>query len=349
MAALDYIPLTFAPITGPAFSSGQLDASGEKIAWQIQIPQDDTITHCGFRYGARTGTPPTYKIGFQGVGTDGNPDGTYLGGGSPASATFTPPADASWDATWQWIALDNSVALTRGQFTYIVLEYSSGTIDASNRSSFSRSMSAGPNVSFPFWNEYDGAAWAKQNTPPNWGVKSASRTYGVQGKDLPTNTSTNTAGNRVALKFSIPKELANRYTCVGMRGYFSTSSAGSNTWGLWNAAGSALGTKASVDGDWVRSAGTVGWTEVYFTGTPTILTGDTTYYLGSECVSNTILLQTLEVESSAEMAAFPGGAAPCYSAWNGSVWTDTDDRRPLVDPILLDAYGRVMPTWLMGM
>src|SRR5262245_6559267 len=66
------------------------------------------ISRLGFRYGTRTGTPPTYRISLQGVDGSGLPDGTIKGGGSPASATFTPPADTSWNSTWQWINLSNT-------------------------------------------------------------------------------------------------------------------------------------------------------------------------------------------------------------------------------------------------
>src|SRR5690349_18160435 len=93
----------------PSFYNQVIDSGGasiDRIAHVLQLPAD-TWTHVGFRYGARTGTPVQHKTGLQTPDASGNPDGTYLGGGSPASGTFTPPADATWDGTWQWVALAN--------------------------------------------------------------------------------------------------------------------------------------------------------------------------------------------------------------------------------------------------
>ena len=59
------------------------------------MPEADTLTTGCFLYGLRTGTPPTYRAALEAVGTDGTPDGTALGGGSPASVTFTPALSLS--------------------------------------------------------------------------------------------------------------------------------------------------------------------------------------------------------------------------------------------------------------
>src|SRR5438105_4685448 len=89
-----YVPTSFA-----------LDQTTDQIEYIFQAAEAITITRLGFRYGTRTGTPPTYQVSLQGVDGTGVPDGTVKGGGSPASATFTPPADATWDATWRWVTL----------------------------------------------------------------------------------------------------------------------------------------------------------------------------------------------------------------------------------------------------
>src|SRR3990167_2686468 len=105
---LDPFPLTSAAGGSISANNQGLTSSGHKLG-QCFYPQlIDTITHLGFRYGLRTGTPPTYRVSLQALGGAAKPTGTVLGGGSPASATFTPPADTTWDTTWQWVALTNS-------------------------------------------------------------------------------------------------------------------------------------------------------------------------------------------------------------------------------------------------
>jgi hypothetical protein len=121
------------------FTINSSAGTADIVVWCFQADTTDAITDLGFRYGARTGTPPTYRISLQGASTSGiGPDGTVLGGGSPASQTFTPPADTSINGLWQWKTLANSYTPTRGQFLCSVIEYSSGTIDGSNNSSFTK-------------------------------------------------------------------------------------------------------------------------------------------------------------------------------------------------------------------
>lgn len=73
--------------------------------------------------------PPTYIVGIEGVSDGRVPNGTYEGGGSPASGTY---AGASWSTGWNVIDLDNPITLTEGTEYAVTIRYSTGTIGASN-------------------------------------------------------------------------------------------------------------------------------------------------------------------------------------------------------------------------
>jgi hypothetical protein len=322
---------------GINFNDVQLDASGEKLAWVFCVPETATVTHAGFRYGARTGTPPTYRIGLQTLDGTGLPSGTFLGGGTPASATFTPPADATWDGTWRWVALDNSVAVTRGDLVCVVVGYSSGTADGSNRSSFTQDAAQRSADGIPYSLFHDGGSWTKGTTGGVvTAVKSASKTYGFPW-EAATNNAVFSTGERLALKFTLPAGSGDTLTCVGARFAGRVSGSGNWTFGLWDAAGSVI-QSVQRDGDHCSSPGASQCNfEVYFDESSlTALSFGTPYYLGVQNDGVTVGLLSVDVDSSAEMTAFPGGADFLLSTWNGSAWSDSAASRPVVEPVLAD-------------
>ncbi len=105
-----------APVrTALSFSNFSLNQNTDQLEFVFQAPEAITITKLGYRYGVRTGTCPTYIHSLQGVGTDGNPDGAVKGGGSPASKTFTPPADTTFNGLFKYNTLDNAYTCARGE------------------------------------------------------------------------------------------------------------------------------------------------------------------------------------------------------------------------------------------
>lgn len=94
------------------------------------FPSAKTITNIQLYVNAKNGTPPTFLASLQSINSYGHPTGTILGGGSPASNTFT---GASLTAgAWNTVTLSNSYAVAAGEAFAAVLEHSSGTVDFSN-------------------------------------------------------------------------------------------------------------------------------------------------------------------------------------------------------------------------
>lgn len=326
------------------FTVTTLSSTTLKVAWKFTVPNDvsTAITKVLFRYGTRTGTPPTYRVSLQSLNASGFPDGTVLGGGSPASTTFTPPADTSWNATIQELTLDNSYLATPGQMLSIVIDYSSGTVDASNCGSFSRSVSDWTNISrqgFPVAATYSGSWGVPTGVQPVYGYGTADgRYWGFPQLASATNT-VGTSGYRAAMRFYVPPQCCESFSVGGLRVVMNAPSAGSNSFtvGLWDQAGKLIqGT--TIDSD-VPVNGATRYVFYNFT-TKKILYPGNTYYLGIECVSGSFDTYCLTTSTAAQMSAFNGPDDINYATWNGSAWTVDATSRPPFIPIGITIRNR---------
>lgn len=331
----------YATATPPAFGSLALDQTTDQWESILQQRVADTITHVGFRYSLRTGTPPAYKASIQGVNTSGNPDGTILGGGTPASHVFTPPADTTWDATWQWIALDNSIALTRGQFISIVVAYSSGTVDGSNFSTLNNAMSGlQARAGFPYFISNNAGARTRSALWPIVAMKSASAVYGFPIQTFTqTLFSSDSTPDEYALSFSLPAGSCTSYQVAGVRFWTQVAAGKSLIVNLYTGT-TVLQTVTLDSDDFSVNASADRSMEVWFTDSSlTTLSPGTTYRVGlqpQQTTSNTTVM-TLDCAAAADLGAYPGGTAWALSTrTDAGAWTDVATSRPMVELILTD-------------
>lgn len=309
-----------------------LDASNDGVAWGFYSETDAAITHVFFRYGARTGTPPAYRISLQSADSSGHPDGTVLGGGTPASATFTPPADTSWDGTGQWIALDNAYTPTLGQHLTLVIEYSSGTIDGSNFSSISRSNPWNNTQSaIPYAMSLTAGTWAKNDGGVSFGYRTASTRHGFLGQSQHTTT-TNTTGRRYAAKILLPSGFGATYKVAGMTLAGLNGSAGNTVrFGIWNAAGTELATSGTLDSDGQGAINNSRNWNVVFTTQPDLNYG-TAYYFGVESVAGSAVgIRGITLTEDDDRLAYPLQQNITLSLWDGAAWGDVSAVYPFVD------------------
>lgn len=331
------------PLTSGSFNNQVASASTTKIGWVFQAASLEPITHFGFRYGVRTGTPPTFIGGIQGVDATCLPSGTYKGGGSPASATFTPPASAAWDGTWQYVALANSYTPAAiGELLAIVIEYSSGTIDGSNNSSFTYgqvNVGYANRGSAPYSLTNTGS-WAKVtgNNYPVYGCKGASNAFGYPLLTLgASGTVVSVNGNRAAMKFMLPSGAGTSIAVSTITACVQTPTAGGNNWifGIWDATGAVVQT-VTLDSDYCTTQNSQVRIAVARFATPATLTDGTQYYAGIERSGTNIALNTLDFSNANDLTAITGGSGLILSTWNGSAWSDTATSRPLVELVLSD-------------
>lgn len=209
---------------GPSYfaSNFVIDATTDQVEFIFQADEAITITRLGFRYGARALTPPTHIISLQGVSlATGNPDGTIKGGGSPASATFTPPADTTWDGTWRWITLANAYTCTRGEFLAIVIAYSSGTVSGTNNSTFTvtdglslHSAAEG----LPYAIQNNAGTRTRQASKACFAYGSAGSIYGFPSKQAFTSAAITQSStpDEYATRFVIPAGWGASYQVAGL-------------------------------------------------------------------------------------------------------------------------------------
>jgi hypothetical protein len=274
---------------------------------------------------------------LQGVSTStGQPDGTDIGGGSPtASAAFTPGTDG----TWQWIALTNSYAVTRGTAYAIVIE-NTGNQSSANISVTTVDANVGFGTGIPYSTTYASSAWTKGTSPfraPVWGYKSSTQVFGRPYASAAIATSITTSGQRAAMKFTLPAGWGSTFKVIGARGKLRGSAfTTSFVFGLWNAAGTAL-QSITLDADLLRGTASNDL-ELWFSGTLATLDFGTTYYIGLESVSSSsVALSCIDVQNADDRDAWPLSTNRCYAVWDGSDWdAETTTKLPVVDLILSD-------------
>jgi len=296
----------------------------------------DPITHVFLRYGVRTGTPPTYIAAIEGVDGNGNPDGVVKGGGTPASVTFTPPADTTWNTTGRWLALANSFApADLSTPLSITFRYSSGTVDGSNFSSIGRTLANnGPATQIPYSNNLTAAAWSRASAGPVFGFKTASAIFGSPFV-ISYATTTGTNGHRHCLKWAPSADWGTAIEVIGLSVPVSRHGSvnGSYKIGIWNDAGTELRSTGTLDTD-ISSSSTNSGTITAVLTSPYTLTPGTTYYFGYENMSSqTMGINGPVFSDAADREVLAYGTSKSLATWNGSAWTEDTTCVPLVDLI----------------
>lgn len=332
--------------SGGSFNNFDLAASNSAVEFIFDVDNDGsgnlTITHVGFRYGARTGTPPTFKISLQGVDGSGLPDGTIKGGASPASATFTPPASTAWDGTWRWIALDNAYVAAPGELLALVIKYDSGTIDASNKSSFTVTGTnlTGP-CNFPFTIQNNAGARTPQQEQPVYGFKTASRAYGFPVSA--TGTIAATSALEVGFALTVDTTFGSTEKIGGIQGLARFPNAGKTIRiTLYDTDGTTVLQQVDMDSDiYGNSTGTNMYKRMFDEATLATLTIGNTYYITIYCVDATgnATVAYAEVDSAADWEAHDGGQMYPYvsrTTPGSGAFTTLATRRLLINAIVAD-------------
>jgi hypothetical protein len=317
-----------------------------------------TITHVGYRQGTSVGTPASnsYKIGIQGISSAGVPDGTYLGGGSPASKTFT-PAGAN-DNAWVWVALDNSVSVNRDTRIGLVIERVAAT-DAGNCILVaSQHSSLSVRNGIPYGLTHNATSWTKITGDGStgshmMGCKSASEIFGHVATNL---YALNAFGSTTesGMFFTVPSTFWDTYKVKGVRFLGTTPPTGANTHVVSLYSSPVTGSvtliaqsnqtdndSVTVDGSQSRSF------EIYFTGTLPTLTAGTEYGIGvATTTASGMELATMAVASAADLDAWSGGQQTGFmtrtltdyppSGNDSNNFTKTATKRPLMELILDD-------------
>ena len=203
--------MTYYGRQGGAASSGQaafiLDADGEQLAWIFYPPKTgdiDEITFCT----ATVTTGDTMKVGLQGVDlANGEPDGVYLGGGSPASATQV-IGDGD-DNTFFTVTLDNAhTVVAVGTPIALVVEFNSYVAGNLALIGLIREQSAGYR-SFPYPASKVGGTWTFSDDDCAFGISYAPSTPvyvagAVAVRSVPISFNSTDNPDEIGTTFNLP-------------------------------------------------------------------------------------------------------------------------------------------------
>jgi hypothetical protein len=167
-------------------------------------------------------TDDSYTISDQGLTTGGLPDGTILGGGTPASATFPQTGAAGGvtlgTGTVHIMTLANSIALQRGTKYALVIQHTGATDLVNFINPRYTNGVLGPSV-MPYVATADlTPTWTRAAGPAlYWFIRSASRTYLYPFVSAAIQTVGTTSEKGFTFSRSSGYGTSNSYAVVGVR------------------------------------------------------------------------------------------------------------------------------------
>lgn len=315
-----------------SFNNFAVDGATDAAEFIFQVGEAITITRLGVRVGAVVGTSPTYRISLQGVSAAGVPDGTVKASGN-ASATWQPSG-----AGFSWRTLTSSYAASAGEFLALVVDYSSGTIDASNYASITTTMTnLVPNPPrFP--TAYNNAAGTRSGQGTGFvgpfGFGTSGQAYGIP-IDAAYNQVYNSGSgsDEWGMRFSIPTHFGSSCQLLGAYIAGFGSQTGS-TIALTAYNGTTSIASLNIDSDMFPNTST-GTSTFRFASPPTISPG-TQYRLALAPVStqNTTLRGYSFASAADRLALVPGSDWLVSHRADAGAWSDVDTSVLPIIPII---------------
>lgn len=318
----------------PAPNPFSLAATNSALEYIFQATSTEAITHVGIYCISVLGTSPTYRVSIQGVNTAGTPvafpDGTVKGGGSPASTTIN-PSSLGWTVnTFKWIALDNSYTPSVGELLSYVVDYSSGTVDASNCLRVGETLSSfvGGTALPRVINNTAGTRSHRSGFAPG-GWRTATKRYGGGGLFPYLASSTLALSSERAVKFTVPSSIAST-KLVAIQWTPSNGDPTSAITIRGYAGGNVTDTTSAWSDSYPRYASTVNQPSIFWLASPWTVTGGSTYRVSfNASASNMYYVDVTESEDwqALNQSQAWSDAGISYSTRSGGNWTDTATRR----------------------
>lgn len=158
MAALGLIELFNVQDLATTLGTMVLDGSTDAAAALLQANKAGSIDRLGLCITAVDGTPPTYDIRLESL-TANEPSGSLIAANT--NKTFTPVATG-----WTWYTMTAARTVAEGDKLAVVVNYNTGTIDASNRITVPHYMNL-TNFNWPYGSDTTTlASWTERPGPP---------------------------------------------------------------------------------------------------------------------------------------------------------------------------------------
>jgi hypothetical protein len=315
------------------FNTLSFTATNQQYSVIIRASEDATITHVGFNFNTRTGTPGDFSFRLNAVDASGNPS-TILGSATIASSAIT---YGGAGGSFYWGALSASVNVTRGQTLACTCFATTGTWDASNNVTINYQLNNsneahGNRSQFP----YATRGSARQDGVIG-GMRSSTTAYGYPINSLGADTYAFTT-TRYGTRFTVPSNMGASVRLAGIR-FRAQINTGS---GYDIKVGSIVGTTVtetyseSIDTDIQNNSGT-GNTHDYVFITPQTLTAGTEYVIGLNPGGNNVQFVSAKFPLATGAIDRTAFTHPIYGtvksgSWASGVWTDDDTRLYIIVP-----------------
>lgn len=326
------------------YISYALDTTSKKIAFIFTAEESCNIDTVALRvtsqiYGFVSGS---YKVGIAGF-SNGVPT-TYLGNAYTTISNYTNNAVNGKIDYHTW-STNNAYAATKGETLAILVEYNTGTIDASNSTTFTIGNNAWFLTRvFPFYMTYSGAAWSRSTIMPIYGYgTSGSKMYGNLNSD-PVATTSTSSGNKIAAVINMPTGTCNSYKIGGIQYMLGGIDTGNDTYHirLWDTSENVL-QSITLDTDFQSGSSSRGYNTIWFDkNSLATLSPNTTYYLGIEYVSGTALAINKNIynryPSNVDYGIKANNRNYLYMRYGDTISTGTDElyNSPYIYPIITD-------------
>lgn len=329
-------------LLGGNFANFAIDDATDRIGVVFQAETADQIIALPVRIGGRSGTPPQYRVSIQEVDpSTGFPNGTVLGGGSPASALFTPPADNTFNGLVQWLTLANGYTPSaRGETIAYVVDYSSGTVNAGNNNSFSYQFIGSTSLALPYGLTCTAGTWAKNARVPFYGYRTAGRTHGFPVQSIgsyPTTSTTNP--NQRGIKILLPGEWGDTYKIRGVRMHGRGVASGTWILKLYDSDGTTVLQDKTIVGELTGVTQTT-HRVIFDEASLAALSYGSAYYLiveASTTTGGTAEFRSLEFADAQDAQSMQGGDAFIgVSRFGVGAWTEHPTQAMLMEPIFDD-------------
>lgn len=326
--------------TAIAHTGLTINASGDRVAFIVQVPKSGTLDQFEFRVGTVTNNPDNgVKFSFQDIDvTTGLPDAVVDQFANHVAAL----------SSNTWITPDNVMTdtgagggvkrtVTKGDMLACVIDFV--TFVASDSFNVQTQASSGTLATNPFYiGDASTGTYAKASGIPNLVLKYSDGTYAeFPYPVLPASAinarafSSSSTPDERALRFQVP-------VSCRVSGFWVYGQFGANCdMVLYDSDGTTVLGTSTIDSD-IRGINNSRTSMGFFSSSVT-LAANTTYRLSVKpATTTTITVYDFDVDSAGLMAAAQGGAQLYGSTrTDAGAWTDTTTQRPICG-VLIDGF-----------
>lgn len=313
------------------FNTLSFTATNQQYNVILRASENATITHVGFNFNTRTGTPGDFSFRLNSVDASGNPSTTL------ASATIASSSITYGGATGSmyWGALSASVNVTRGQIVACTVISTTGTWDASNNVTINYQLNNsqeahGNRSAFPY-----GSRGSSRQNGVLGGMRSSTTAYGYPIQNIGVDNYSFTS-TRYGTRFTVPTNMGSSVQLAGIRVRLAANTASDYDIKIGSISGSTVTEifTQNVDTDLQNNAAE-GYIHDHVLTTAQTLTAGSEYVIGILAGNLNVQYANIKLTAAIDRTAFTHsiyGTVKSGSWTSAGAWTDDDTRLYMIVP-----------------